>query len=68
RDLGARRANFAVVRPSWFPAILTEGAFMMLPDQEHAMKTAEYQDAYARSIVEGLEAFFREIAAPSGSR
>ncbi len=63
RDLGARRANFAVVRPSWFPAILTEGAFMMLPDQEHAMKTAEYQDAYARSIVEGLEQFFREIGA-----
>lgn len=62
RDLGTRRANFAVVRPAWFPAILTEGAFMMLPDQEHAMKTAEYQDAYARSIVEGLEQYFRELA------
>lgn len=61
RDLRARRSNFAVVRPSWFPAILTEGAFMMLPDQEHAMKTAEYQDAYARSIVEALEQFFREL-------
>lgn len=63
RDIGARRANFAVVRPSWFPAILTEGAFLMLPDQENAAKTAEYQDAYARSIVEGLEQFFRERAA-----
>ncbi|MGI9140767.1 MAG: N-acetylmuramoyl-L-alanine amidase family protein [Gemmatimonadaceae bacterium] len=61
RDLGARRANFAVVRPTWFPAILTEGAFMMMPDQEHALKTPEYQDAYARSIVEGLEQFFREV-------
>jgi len=61
RDLGARRSNFAVVRPSWFPAILTEGAFIMMPDQEHALKTAEYQDAYARSIVEGLEQFFREV-------
>lgn len=67
RDLGTRRANFAVVRPTWFPAILTEGAFMMLPDQEHAMKTAEYQDAYARSIVEGLEQFFRELGAVSRS-
>ncbi|MGI8619383.1 MAG: N-acetylmuramoyl-L-alanine amidase [Gemmatimonadaceae bacterium] len=64
RDLGARRSNFAVARPSWFPAILTEGAFMMLPDQENAMKTAEYQDAYARSIVEGLEQYFRELGAP----
>lgn len=62
-DLGARRSNFAVVRPTWFPAILTEGAFIMLPDQEHALKTAEYQDAYARSIVEGLEQYFRELAA-----
>lgn len=61
KDLGARRANFAVVRPTWFPAILTEGAFLMLPDQEHAAKTAEYQEAYARSIVEGLEQFFREL-------
>lgn len=63
RDLGARRSNFAVARPSWFPAILTEGAFIMMPDQEHALKTAEYQDAYARSIVEGLEQFFREVGA-----
>jgi N-acetylmuramoyl-L-alanine amidase len=67
RDLGARRSNFAVVRPTWFPAILTEGAFMMLPDQEHAMKTGEFQDAYARSIVEGLEQFFRELGAASQS-
>ncbi len=65
RNLGARRSNFAVVRPTWFPAILTEGAFIMMPDQEHALKTAEYQDAYARSIVEGLEQFFREVG---GSR
>jgi N-acetylmuramoyl-L-alanine amidase len=67
RDLGARRANFAVVRPPWFPAILTEGAFMMLPDQENAMKTAEFQDAYARSIVDGLEQYFRELAASQPS-
>lgn len=67
RDLGTRRANFALVRPTWFPAVLTEGAFMMLPDQEHAMKTPEYQDAYARSIVEGLEQFFRELGAASQS-
>ena len=67
RDLGARRANFAVVRPTWFPAVLTEGAFMMLPDQENAMKTAEYQEAYARSIVDGLEQYFRELAASQPS-
>lgn len=63
RDLRARRSNFAVVRPTWFPAILTEGAFIMMPDQEHALKTPEYQDAYAQSIVEGLEQYFRELGA-----
>ena len=31
------------------------------------MKTAEFQDAYARSIVEGLEQFFRELGAASQS-
>ena len=31
------------------------------------MKTLEFQDAYARSIVEGLEQFFRELGAASQS-
>ena len=65
RDLGALRANFALVRQPWMPAILTEGAFIMMPDQEHAIKTPEYQDAYARSIVEGMEEYFRGLAKPS---
>jgi N-acetylmuramoyl-L-alanine amidase len=34
----------------------------MLPDQEAAMRTPEYQDAYARSIVRGLETYFASLA------
>lgn len=62
-DLGVLRDNFAVVRNPWMPSILPEGAFIIMPDQEHALRTPEYQAAYARSIVEGLEAYFREVAA-----
>ena len=61
-DNGVKRANFAVVRGTWMPAILVEGAFVMMPDQEAAMRTPEYQERYARGIVEGLEAYFRSLA------
>lgn len=62
-DLGVLRDNFAVVRNPWMPSILPEGAFIIMPDQEYALRTPEYQEAYARAILEGLEAYFREIAA-----
>jgi N-acetylmuramoyl-L-alanine amidase len=61
-DLGVLRDNFAVIRNPWLPSILPEGAFIIMPDQEYALRTPEYQEAYARSIVEGLEAYFREVA------
>lgn len=62
RDRGLRRDYFAMIRSPWMPSILTEGAFLIMPDQEYAMRTPEYQDAYARAVVEGLEAYFREMA------
>jgi N-acetylmuramoyl-L-alanine amidase len=34
----------------------------MIPEQEAALRTPEYQDAYARALVEGLEDFFRDVA------
>jgi N-acetylmuramoyl-L-alanine amidase len=58
-DNGVKRDNFAVVRGTWMPSVLVEGAFMIMPDQEAALRTPEYQERYARSIVEGLEAYFR---------
>jgi N-acetylmuramoyl-L-alanine amidase len=63
RDLGVLRENFALIRNPWMPSILAEGAFIIMPDQEYAMRTPEYQEAYARALLEGLEAYFREIAA-----
>lgn len=61
RDLGTFRENLALARPTWMPAVLTEGLFIILPDQEAAIRTPEYQDAYARGIVAGLEHFFATL-------
>jgi N-acetylmuramoyl-L-alanine amidase len=62
-DNGVKRENFAVVRGTWMPAILVEGAFIIMPDQEAALRTPEYQARYAQGIVDGLEAYFRSLAA-----
>ena len=63
-DNGVNRANFAVVRGTWMPAVLVEGAFIIMPDQEAALRTPEYQERYAQGIVGGLEAYFRSLASP----
>ena len=62
RDVGVKRENFAVIRGTWMPSILLEGAFIIMPDQEAAMRTPEYQQRYAQGIVDGLENYFRGLA------
>ena len=61
RDLGVHYQNLAVARPSWYPAVLAEGAFLMMPEQEAAMRTPLYQRRYADGLIAGLEAYFREL-------
>jgi N-acetylmuramoyl-L-alanine amidase len=58
-DLGTNYDNLAVVRGTWYPAVLCEGAFLMLPDQEAALRMPEYQERYARGVADGLENYFR---------
>ncbi len=62
RDLGVFYDNLAVVRPTWMPSILCEGAFLMIPEQEAWLRTAEFQQAYARGVADGLERYFRGLA------
>ena len=59
QDLGVNYDNLAVVRVTWYPAVLCEGAFLMMPDQEAALRTPEFQERYARGIADGLESYFR---------
>ena len=62
RDLGMGRGDYALVRPTWMPAALTEGLFIMLPEQEAMLASEEGQWRYARGVVRGIEGFLRERA------
>jgi len=68
RDLGVHYDNLALVRPTWMPAVLCEGAFIIIPEQEAALRTPEFQAAYARGVVAGLESYFRSLAPAPWSR
>ena len=61
RNNGVFSRTLALARPTWMPSILAEGAYIMIPEQESALRTPSYQDAYARALVEGLEDFFRRM-------
>ena len=61
-NLGVYYDNLALVRPTWMPSVLTEGLFIMMPEQEAAMRTEEGQMAYARGIALGLERWFGSLA------
>jgi N-acetylmuramoyl-L-alanine amidase len=58
RDIGIHYQNLAIARPTWYPSALAEGLFLMFPEQEAAMRTAEWQARYARGIADGVTAYF----------
>jgi N-acetylmuramoyl-L-alanine amidase len=62
RDLGVARGDLALTRPTWYPAILTEGVHLLIPQQEAAMRSAAGQRLYATGVVEGIIAFLRAAA------
>ena len=57
RDLGFARGDLALVRGTWMPSILTEGMFMMLPDQESALRSDAGRQRYAEAVVAGIRRF-----------
>jgi len=67
RVLGAARGDLALVRPTWMPAVLTEGLFMMLPDQEAALRSAAGQQRYATAVRDGILAYLAGVPAAPGS-
>ncbi len=67
RDLGVGRGDLALVRPTWMPAVLTEGLFMMLPDQEAALRSDEGRRRYALAVRDGLTEFLRGVATERGA-
>jgi N-acetylmuramoyl-L-alanine amidase len=63
RDLGIFYDNLSDLRHPWMPSVLCEGAFIMIPEQEAAVRTAEFQQRYALGVADGLETYFRTLAA-----
>jgi len=61
RDLGIFYDNLSDLRHPWMPSVLTEGAFIMMPEQEAAVQTAAFQEQYALGVADGLEAYFRAL-------
>lgn len=53
-DIGLYNGNFAVIRPTGYLAILVECAFMMIPEQEVALKEPSFQKQIADGIVNGV--------------
>jgi N-acetylmuramoyl-L-alanine amidase len=62
RDLGIGRGDLALVRGTWMPSVLTEGLFMILPDQEAALRAPRGQQLYALAVFDGIRNFLRQRA------
>src|SRR6266550_514766 len=62
RDIGMGRGDYALARPTWMPAALTEAAFIIIPEQEALLASEDGQWRYARGVAAGIEAFLRERA------
>jgi N-acetylmuramoyl-L-alanine amidase len=61
-DRGINRADLALARPTWMPAVLTETMFMMIPRWEAAMRDPEVIDRIARAHLRGIADFLRSRA------
>lgn len=61
-DLGVARGDLALTRATWMPAVLTEGMFLMIPEQEAALRSAEGRRLYALAVLEGVRSFLLALA------
>ncbi len=58
-DYGLYHGNLAVNRPTQYPAVLIECAFIILPEQEALLKTDKFQKKTAKAIRIGIEKFLK---------
>ena len=61
RDLGVGRGDLALTRGTWQPAVLCEGLYIIVPDQEAALRDPAGQELYARGVIDGITAFLRGV-------
>lgn len=60
RDDGLWTANLAVVRPTDFPAILIEAAYLIYPTEEELLRNETFLRRLSKGIERGLRRYFRE--------
>jgi len=56
-DYGLTQGNFAVIRPTQYPSVLIECAFIILPDQEEMLTQEDFQKRTAEGIASGISDF-----------
>lgn len=61
RNRGVIRGDYAVVRGTWMPAVLCEGAVIAIPEDEAMLRTTDFRRRYAAGIADGLEVYFRDL-------
>lgn len=66
-DLGISRADLAIVRATWMPSVLVEGMFIIMPEQEAALRSPAGTRRYARGVYEGIRDFFQDRAGNQSS-
>jgi N-acetylmuramoyl-L-alanine amidase len=59
RDDGIFYDDLALVRPTEFPAVLVEVAYMMYPDEEELLRDSKFLKRVARGLAKGLHDYFR---------
>ncbi|MCK4607168.1 MAG: N-acetylmuramoyl-L-alanine amidase [candidate division Zixibacteria bacterium] len=59
-DFGLYHGNLAVNRPTQYPAVLVECAFMIIPEHEAMLKTDKFRKTVAKAICKGIEKFLEE--------
>jgi N-acetylmuramoyl-L-alanine amidase len=58
-DFGIYYANLALCRPTQMISVLTEEAFMMIPEQEMLLSQPDFQRRCATAIFKGLKTFLK---------
>jgi len=60
-DDGVHYRSLAIVRTTWMPSVLIEGGYIIVPEQENAMRTPVFQQRFAQGVVDGLETYFSAL-------
>ena len=60
RDIGYGRADLSDARITWMPSVLSETMFMMIPQQEAALKDPAVQERIAAAHLRAVREFIRQ--------